>query len=435
MSDSEDDFMSDKFLVDPSASTSTSSSSSKSKLKGKTYSEQRNIDQLKSLRRGQAKNQIPLKQLEEQRRKEGLSRSLFDQTSSGFTSTGGGAGGGGGAALGMMQKMGWNIGESLGKRRSPPSSAIPQSSGVGGGIGSSSMTSKRPKFLPGDENEEGIPKPDSRVGVGVGRTEPIRISMWNGRRGIGQARSASPPPLPANLSGRDPDALDSKKLARLTRETDDFRTRQRKEYGEKEKERKGRAAREKLRSFDQEKGVKFHPLHIIPWLPLETIPRPLLKLVYPSQAFSPSPPSSPRAQAAPVEGYEKESNLSAAERLRRQMRDDMLSESRGEGDGDSDDEEGLMRFGVIKEDDGDLQEGKKLPSTAEIEDEYAGVHWEDHVDGVKRVLSMDPETYLQFVIDQLRTEHLFCFWCSYKYASFDEMDGVGGCPGVEEDDH
>ncbi|WWC72246.1 uncharacterized protein I206_106208 [Kwoniella pini CBS 10737] len=404
MSDSEEDFMSDKFLLEiPSGSSSSS--------KSKTYSEKRNIDQLKSMRKGQSKNQIPLKQLEEQRRKEGLSKSLFDQQSNVNPTNSNIGGGGGGVALNMMQKMGWNIGESLGKKRSSES------------LISSNSHLKRPKFLPGDEEDE-IPKKSNII-------EPIRISMWNGRRGL-QAKSPSPPPsLPKNLSGRDPDSLDIEKLERLNKETDDFRTRQRREYNEKEKERKGRAAREKLKTFDEEKGIKFHPLHIIPWLPLQTIPRPLLKLIYPSQAFSPSP--SPPPQTTAVEGYEKESNLSAAEKLREQMRRDMLSTLKSDANSDDDDEEGLVRFGIIKEDDDGLEEGKKLER--KYEDEFAGVDWNDQVNGAKRVLAMDPEIYLQFVVDQLRNEHLFCFWCSYKYNSFEEMDGVGGCPGSEEDDH
>ncbi|WVW86410.1 hypothetical protein I302_108456 [Kwoniella bestiolae CBS 10118] len=411
MSDSEDDFMSDKYLLDlPSSSTSTSKSK-------KTYTEQRNLNSLKSLRKGQAKNQIPLRQLEEQRRKEGLSTSLFDQPNEGGEKN---------VGMGLMQRMGWNVGESLGKRSSPPPSSS-SSLKIGGG-------GKRPKFLPGDELEEGEPK---RGGLGSGsvsntakRTEPIRISMWSGRKGL-SARSPSPPPLPKNTSGRDPDALDPEKLRRLNRETEGFRERQRAEYGEKERERKGRAGREKLREFDREKGVKFHPLHILPFSPLTTVPRPLLRLIYPSQVVSPSP--SPPPGNGVVEGYEKESNLSAAEKMREQIRRDMLSTLKSEDD-DDDGEEGVVRFGVIGDESREELEGGKKLQKAE-DDEYEGVDWEEHVNGAKRVLSMDPSTYLQFVVDQLRTEHLYCFWCSYKYGSFEEMDGPGGCPGEEEDDH
>ncbi|OCF61544.1 hypothetical protein L486_01196 [Kwoniella mangroviensis CBS 10435] len=418
MSDSEDDFMSDKYLIDLPSSSSTNSKNTKS------YSEKRNIDQLKSLRKGQAKNQLPLKQLEEQRRKEGLSTSLFERDSNGDQTKN--------VGMGLMQNMGWNVGESLGKKRSPPppSSSTTGSRG-GGGLG------KRPKFLRGDELEDEDEDEPKRGGIGStsisqNRTEPIRISMWSGRKGL-SARSPSPPPLSKNTSGRDPDALDPEKLERLNNQTAGFRERQRAEYGEKERERKGRAAREKLRDFDIEKGVKFHPLHILPFSPLTTVPRPLLKLIYPSQVFSPSP--SPPPNRGGVEGYEKESNLSAAEKLRDQMRKDMLSTLKS--DDDHEDDEGVIRFGVMDDSEPGQERGKKLPTQKlnENEDEYKGVSWEEHVNGAKRVLSMDPSTYLQFVVDQLRTEHIFCFWCSYKYSSFEEMDAPGGCPGEEEDDH
>ncbi|WRT69997.1 uncharacterized protein IL334_006990 [Kwoniella shivajii] len=417
MSDSEDDFMSDKFLLNLPSSSSSSNK--------KSYSESRNSQQLKSMRKGQSKNQVPLKQLEEERRREGLSKSLFEQPDAVAS------GSGGGVAMGLMKKMGWNVGESLGKKRSspPPHSsasqfnAKPQEKGM-------KNNAKRPKFLPGDEEEEeeDEDRPKRGIANGIGsssRIEPIRISMWSGRRGL-TARSPSPPPLPKATSGRDPDALDEKKLERLGKQTEGFRDRQRAEYTERERERKGRAAREKLVEYDKEKGIKFHPLHIVPFSPLTTLPKPLLKIVYPAQAYSPSP--EPESSTA-VEGFERESNLSAAEKLREQMRKDMLSTLAGD---EEDNDEGVIRFGLAQEDES-LAEAKKLDK--QKDDEYRGVNWQEHVQGAKRVLSMDPATYLQFVVDQLRHEYLFCFWCAYKYATYGEMEGPGGCPGEDEDDH
>ncbi len=68
------------------------------------------------------------------------------------------------------------------------------------------------------------------------------------------ARSPSPPPL--HLPTLTPDALDPRKLERLGRETEDFRARQRREFAEKEVERKEAKAREILVDMDREKGVK-----------------------------------------------------------------------------------------------------------------------------------------------------------------------------------
>lgn len=50
-------------------------------------------------------------------------------------------------------------------------------------------------------------------------------------------------------------------------------------------------------------------------------------------------------------------------------------------------------------------------------------------------LIVQPKDHLKYLLSQLRHEHLYCLWCSFKYKSYDEMDGSGGCPGEEEDDH
>lgn len=118
MSDSEDDFMSDKYLVDaPAAET--------------TYSRRRERQTLASLRKGQANNVAPLKEREAVRRHEGLNTSLADKP----------AEGGQAKAMGLMMKMGWKVGEGLGRRRS----ASPER---------------------GERSRS--------------RAEPIRVSMWAG---------------------------------------------------------------------------------------------------------------------------------------------------------------------------------------------------------------------------------------------------------------
>lgn len=88
---------------------------------------------------------------------------------------------------------------------------------------------------------------------------------------------------------------------------------------------------------------------------------------------------------------------------------------------------------------------------------YGDIDWKEMVSGTKKVLAMDvrtqprpsqvsppltriklmqqSETHLRFLLSQLRNEHLYCLWCATKYSSFEEMDGPGGCPGEDEDDH
>lgn len=80
------------------------------------------------------------------------------------------------------------------------------------------------------------------------------------------------------------------------------------------------------------------------------------------------------------------------------------------------------------------------------------VDWASYIPGVQRVLHMSvrpfplclhsleadpakPAEHLAYLVDSLRVEHLYCFWCAAKYGSVQEMEGPGGCPGTEEDDH
>lgn len=232
--------MSDKYLVDAPASSS------------KTRTQQRSLTQLKNQRAGQAKNMPKLALLEKERRAEGLNRSLFDQapapkngeSSSGSWGSGPGLSEGGTKAMAMMQKMGWKVGEGLGRtrQRSP-------SPNVDGGH----------KRARGEGQDEGEDEPPRR-GIGSStstakpRIEPIRVSLWAGRKGL-SARSPSPPPLPVS-SGRNIDYLDPEKLARLGRETDSFRQFQQRQFGHKDLENKAYKAREILVGYDQEKGVK-----------------------------------------------------------------------------------------------------------------------------------------------------------------------------------
>jgi hypothetical protein len=221
MSDSEDDFMSDKFLVEAPAAE-------------KSYKAKREASLLKGQRAGLAKNMQSTKAREEQQRREGLNTSLFEKPDHQEAS-----GSGGGKAMAMMMKMGWKVGEGLGKKDESEAE--------------SSAGSKRKVDDAGDD-EDGIP----RGGIGSSSrkapiTEPIRISLWSGRKGL-TARDPTPPPIPT--STRNPDLLDDRKMARLGQATDSFRERQKQTFAERDEERKEFKARELLIGYDAEAGIK-----------------------------------------------------------------------------------------------------------------------------------------------------------------------------------
>jgi hypothetical protein len=222
MSDSEDDFMSDKFLVEAPAAE-------------KSYKAKRDAALLKGQRAGLAKNMQSAKVREEQQRREGLNTSLFEKLDHQEAS-----GSGSGKAMAMMMKMGWKVGEGLGKQDIAPLAA-------GTGMGKRKVDEE-------EEDEEDTP----RGGIGASsrkapRTEPIRISLWSGRKGL-TARDPTPPPIPT--SNKNPDVLDDRKMARLGQATDQFRERNRQTFAERDEERKEFKARDLLISYDAEAGIK-----------------------------------------------------------------------------------------------------------------------------------------------------------------------------------
>ena len=226
MPDSEDDFMSDKFLVEAPAAE-------------KSYKAKRDAALLKGQRAGLAKNMLSTKAREEQQRREGLNTSLFEKPDHQEAS-----GSGSGKAMAMMMKMGWKVGEGLGKQDEDTPAAA-EGSGTG--------RSKR-KMDQAGEDEEDVP----RGGIGSSsrkapRTEPIRISLWSGRKGL-TARDPTPPPIPT--SNKNPDVLDDRKMARLGQATDQFRERNRQTFAERDEERKEFKARDLLIGYDAEAGIK-----------------------------------------------------------------------------------------------------------------------------------------------------------------------------------
>lgn len=236
--------MSDKFLVEAAPST-------------ETYSSKRKRQEAQSAARAKENEKLPLREREAQRRHEGLNRSLFEDDDGERVAKPKEQGQA--KAMGLMMKMGWKVGEGLGRRRSAsPGKDKPEPSGradrereedaLRGGIGA------RPAVGA------------SLSTAGIGRTarsraEPVRISMWAGtlalrlaimltagRKGLA-ARSPSPPPLNKK-------ELSDERLRELGNKASHFRGRWGAENSAKDIERKAEKARNLLIEYDAEKGVK-----------------------------------------------------------------------------------------------------------------------------------------------------------------------------------
>lgn len=113
--------------------------------------------------------------------------------------------------------------------------------------------------------------------------------------------------------------------------------------------------------------MQFHPLHVSPSAPNESIPKQLKCLLFPEYSPSPSPPP---------EGRQRDSaNLSEAERMRAKIRREMLSAA------DGSDDEGDLAMGARR---ADVEREER--KAQRVED---GIDWESHLSGVKRVLNED----------------------------------------------
>lgn len=157
MSDDEDDYLSDKFLLGGSSSSSVATSS-----KPKTYSELRK----QAIRASEAKQAAGRKKSHRAVVEEGLSTSLFEKAKEQEA-----AGMGKSKALGMMMKMGFKPGQSLGRAEglsTSESSALDKES-----IGKHSRdASDSPE--PTSTHDEAGPSSGHRL-------EPIAINFWEGQ--------------------------------------------------------------------------------------------------------------------------------------------------------------------------------------------------------------------------------------------------------------
>jgi citrate lyase alpha subunit len=151
--DDEDDYLSDKFLSQLASSSSA---------KPTTYADRRKEAQRLAHIRNEQGRTKSRKELEEESRREGLSKSLFERAKEEGDV-------GGNKAMAMMLKMGYKPGQALGKDSSQLTPAPTKASEEVPTAGTSNRTSH--------EAENPNAGSSSRSGHLV---EPISVSMWAG---------------------------------------------------------------------------------------------------------------------------------------------------------------------------------------------------------------------------------------------------------------
>ncbi|EPT03556.1 hypothetical protein FOMPIDRAFT_1040339 [Fomitopsis schrenkii] len=235
MADDEDDYLSDKFLLEPAPAPT----------KPKTYAERRKEAQRLAAIKNEQSRKKSRRQLEQEAREEGLSKSLFERAKDEE------AAGQQNKALAMMMKMGYKPGESLGQSYDDPPSA--------GGSG----VHKSP--TPDEVDARATPEPP-RGGIGH-RTEPLPLNEWSGKAGIGVRKRAASPSAAERLA----------KMAKLAEETDhaSYRDRARQEYEERRAQGRLAPAQRTCTNLDEKDGRKFNILWLNPENP-ETFPEGLV---------------------------------------------------------------------------------------------------------------------------------------------------------------
>lgn len=336
--------MSDKFITQPPTNPTT-----------QTYAQRRAAAAKRHLE-AQPK---PRAVREEEARRKALETSLFEREE----------GEAGGKAMGLMMKMGWKPGEGLGKRVEETKVRA---------RGSSEDEDKA------DNDEADVSDDDGDAAApGIGakrrklsprrqthRTEPLRISLWAGKSGLGTHQRSPSPENMSFLLRQSANPTPHGPGPALDLSADEFRRRRAEVDDAKRTLARQQAARQLLMEFDKEKGITFHPLWIIPSAPLETMPRPLIRLVDPETADTLLPDED---EGEGIRGRSPAGNVGAADRMREEMRRDALGEI-------SDDEHEVIPEPKLK---------AKEETMRETDGEPSHIDWPSFIPAVHRVLRMN----------------------------------------------
>ena len=404
MSDDEDDYLSDKFLI---------AEAPKSVPKPTTYSEIRKVAARDSELRQEQGKRKSRHQIEKENREEALSKSLFqreeEEKALGLSS--------GSKALSMMMKMGFQPGQSLGA----------ESNSRSGDVAEDEASSSR-------ENSAADERPAGHSKV------PLPLHEWSGKKeaGIGvRKRPASP--LSHDLVA---------KMAKMNEEKDktSFRDRAREQYLERQASGRLGPAQRTCVSLDEKNGQTFNVL----WLDLDhhdTFPPGLMDAMLApspighdeatdaanlqpslgntsksSDTEQPPAPEAPASSTTAVPSREASKAgigmKSMEAQLKRQMQEDSLQPMKS------------------LEDDLDAQGDQRTrlgSSGAQESPEVPIVFTQGQIQEAIQFLRFNVQDRLTLVLEYLRNRYAYCFWCGTKYASQEEM--ASECPGETEEEH
>jgi len=233
----DDDYLSDKFLVESSSTPS----------QPKTYAQRRKEAQKQAQIKNEENRLKSRRQRELESREEGLSKSLFERAKeeeeSGI--------GTGNKALSMMMKMGFKPGQALGKSEDNGPLAIPPENDH-------------------DQTDESLETAAGPCRTGLSgtskiasqhKTEPIPINEWMGKKGIGLGKRArAPSPTSAERVAK------MAKMAEVTSH-ETYRDRARQEYEERRADGRLIPAQRTCETLDEKSGKSFNVLWLNPQNP------------------------------------------------------------------------------------------------------------------------------------------------------------------------
>ncbi|KAF5370123.1 hypothetical protein D9758_001224 [Tetrapyrgos nigripes] len=362
MSDGEDDYLSDKFLVESSAPSTSNP---------KTYSQLRKDAEKKAKTKNDQNRTKSRRERELEAREEGLNKSLFTRAQEDEQS-----GGAGNKALSIMMKMGFKPGQSLGR--------------VGDVNKPDRSSSERPEDLDKVAHNDDVPATGAHSSLTAipsaskevsHRTEPLPLTEWAGRKGIGTSRKRGPSPSAAERVA---------KMAKMAEQaaSEDFRDRTRREYQERRAEGRLGPAQRTCANLDEKAGKNFNVLWLNPGNP-DTFPPGFIDAL----------------------GLHTTVDIPSYDDGRQGDREDIATRLRRE-----------IKSNALQPVDSDEQHTSEVNTFSE-----------EVLEEAAQFLRLQAQDRLALVLSYLRDHYDYCFWCGTQYDDQDEMEEQ--CPGPEEEAH